>query len=302
MSVSGARQPSYLTDSSPTRHPGPVGLVRDLVHEFRHDEMGGAAAELAFRFALAVFPFLLLTFTIGAFFAHVNGGEDPSQQVVDLFSESLPGDAASVIRNQTEQVIESDSLRLLAIGLAGTLWTATTGTLAIMRATNRVYDVKETRSLIRRIGLALLISAVAGGAVVVALVATLASEVFADDIVGAVGLDADASWLVSVARVPMNLVIIVAAASLVFWLAPNRDRPFRLVTPGAIVFAIGWVAATYLFALYVANVANYSALYGTLGAALVFLIWLQITTTLLLLGAELNTIVDPDVDTGSDAP
>ena len=58
--------------------------------------------------------------------------------------------------------------------------------------------------------------------------------------------------------------------------------------------------ATFLFALYVANFANYDALYGTLGAALVLLTWLYITSTLLLFGGELNSIVDPMVQTGDE--
>lgn len=274
-----------------------VSFVKDLVKEFRDDDLGGAAAELAFRFFLAFFPFLLMLLTIGAFVSSATGVSDPAQEVVDLFGDSLPGDAASVIRSQTEQVVENDSLSLLTVGFLGTLWAAGNGTAAIMKATNRVYDVEESRPFLKRTGLAIALTLLAGGAIIIALAATLVSEVLARDIAESIGLGRAFGWLVTLVRIPLVLLLIVGAASLVYWLAPDTKRPFKLVTPGAFVFAIGWAAATWLFALYVSHFGNYNATYGALGAAIILLTWLQLTSTLLLLGAELNSVVDPAVDT-----
>lgn len=294
MSVVRSWQPAFLHNP---RVEKSASFLKDLVKEFRDDDLGGAAAELAFRFFLAFFPFLLLLLTIGAFVSSATGVSDPAQEVVDLFGDSLPGDAASVIRTQTEQVVENDNLGLLTIGFLGTLWAAGNGTAAIMKATNRVYDVEESRPFIKRTLLALAITLLAGGAIIVALGATLLSEVFARDIAESVGLGTAFGWLVAVVRIPLVLLLITAAASLVFWLAPDTKRPFTLVTPGAVVFALGWAAATWLFALYVSHFGNYNATYGALGAAIILLTWLQLTSTLLLLGAELNAVIDPAVDT-----
>jgi hypothetical protein len=67
--------------------------------------------------------------------------------------------------------------------------------------------------------------------------------------------------------------------------------PFRLVSPGAILFAFGWSIATYVFGFYVANFGSYNATYGALGAVVVLLIWLYLSSFLLVAGAELNSVL-----------
>ncbi len=295
MNVPGVTRPAYLEADSPPR-PWSREFFSKAIHIYRKDDLAGASAELSFRFAIAIFPFLLLLLTIGAFAANIAGdGEEPSQYVTDIFGGSLPGDTDRFIETQAQQIVENDSWSLLALGLVGTLWTATLGTLSIMKATSRINDVEETRPLRKRVPLALALTMVAGGAIILTLAVTLVTELYAQDIVGLVGLGDGYSWLVAVARVPVVLLVVTAAVSLVYWLAPNCGQPFHFATPGALVFAVGWAISSWLFALYVANFGNYTATYGTLGAALIMLIWLQITCTLLYLGAELNALVDPGV-------
>lgn len=296
MNVPGVTRPAYLEGDSSPRTWSRAFFAR-AIHIYRKDDLAGASAELSYRFAIAIFPFLLLLLTIGAFAANIDGesGEDPAQYVSRVFGDSLPGDTRRFIETQVQQIVDNDSWSLLALGLVGTLWTATLGMLSIMKATNRINDVEETRPLKRRVPMALALTLVAGGGIIVTLAATIVTETYADEIVGLAGLGEGYSWLVALARVPAVLLVITAAVSLIYWLAPNCGQPFHFATPGAIVFAVGWAISSWLFALYVANFGNYTATYGTLGAALIMLIWLQITSTLLYLGAELNALVDPGV-------
>ena len=57
------------------------------------------------------------------------------------------------------------------------------------------------------------------------------------------------------------------------------------------MFAIGWVVATAVFALYVANFASYSNTYGALGGVVVLMLWFYLTAVLLLLAAELTSLL-----------
>ncbi len=295
-----AWQPAFLQSRRAERLKQ---IAKDFVHEFREDDLGGAAAELAFRFFLALFPFLFMLLTLGGVVSNLTGAKDPAQAVIDVFGASLPGDAASIIRKQTDQVVEGGNIGLLTIGFIGTVWAAGNGVSAMMKATNRMYGVSETRSFVKRTAMAVAVSFAGGGAIVVALLAILLSEVFAQNIAEALGLGTAYGWVVAVARIPLVLVLIAGAASVIYWLVPNTERPFRLVTPGAIVFALGWALASWGFALYVSHFANYNATYGALGGAVVLLIWLQLTSTLLLAGAELNSVLDGDADSaGAKAP
>lgn len=301
MAVSSIRswQPAILRSR---RFDRPRELLKDLLREYREDDLGGAAAELAFRFFLALFPFLFMLIALGALASRLLAIDDPAQQVIDVFGASLPGDAASVIRRQTERVVENGNPGLVTVSFAGTLWAAANGTGAIMKATNRMYGVAETRSFAKRTGLAVALTFAGGGAIIATLVAILLSEIFAREIAEAVGLGTAFGWLVTLARIPLVLVLVALAASVIYWLAPDTSRPYRLVTPGAVVFAVGWALASWAFALYVSHFGSYNATYGALGGAIALLVWLQLTSILLLAGAELNSVLDEGADTANTPP
>ena len=90
------------------------------------------------------------------------------------------------------------------------------------------------------------------------------------------------------------LVLVALAVAVLLRFAPNVAVPFRWPLVGGFVFAIGWVVATALFALYVANFANYSNTYGALGGVVVLMLWFYLTAVLLLLAAELTSLLAKD--------
>lgn len=94
------------------------------------------------------------------------------------------------------------------------------------------------------------------------------------------------TWL----RIPVAVLLLVVVLALVYYLFPNTKQPFRLVTPGAVLAAVVWLAASLGFAYYAANFANYSATYGSLGA-IVLLLYFFISSAVLLFGAEVNAEV-----------
>ena len=78
------------------------------------------------------------------------------------------------------------------------------------------------------------------------------------------------------------------ATAFLYWAAPNVKLPFRLFSPGAIFFVVGWLVASYLFGMYVSNFGQYNATYGALGGIVILLIWFYLTGFLLLIGMEIN--------------
>src|SRR5919106_737633 len=118
------------------------------------DDVSGAAAELAYRFFLAMFPFFIFLAALGGFVADAADVQDPTQEVMNLLGEGLPADARSVIEGQLRSVVDSRNGGLLTISILAALWAASSGIGSLMRKFNRIFDVDETRSMPKKYGIA----------------------------------------------------------------------------------------------------------------------------------------------------
>jgi membrane protein len=102
------------------------------------------------------------------------------------------------------------------------------------------------------------------------------------------GIDSTAVRVWDIAKWPALLLIVGFLFALLYWASPNARQPFRWITPGGILAVVAWVVASAAFALYVANFGSYNKTYGSLASVIIFLVWLWLSNTAILLGAELN--------------
>lgn len=253
------------------------------------DDLTLVSAGVAFYSFLAFVP--LLT----AFVLSYGLIAEPASVVAHMqgLTSALPQNAAEIIGDQLKSMTETGGGQkglglLLAIAIA--LYGATKGAAAIMTALNIAYDVYETRGFFARTAMSF---AMTGGALLTLFLAILA-------VAGSNALEDVLPALSGVTHVAIKLLLwSVAAAAVVLLLAiiyrygPNRPTaPWRWITPGSGVAALGWLAATGGFGVYVANFGNYNATYGSLGAVIVFLTWLYLSAYIVLLGAELNSEIE----------
>jgi len=80
--------------------------------------------------------------------------------------------------------------------------------------------------------------------------------------------------------------------AVVYYVAPDVQQRFRFITPGSVLAVVVWIAASVGFAYYAQNFANYNATYGSIGAIIIFLLYLHISCAVLLFGAELNAVIE----------
>jgi uncharacterized BrkB/YihY/UPF0761 family membrane protein len=154
------------------------------------------------------------------------------------------------------------------------------------------FDVEETRSWPKKTGLAIGLTVALGLAVALASAVFLAGSGIAEDVMSEIGLGE--TWLAvwSILRWPVIAVILVVAVSALYWAAPNTDAPFKCLTVGSILTVVVWGIATLGLGFYFANFAGYAGgAYGALGGVLVFIFWLDLMVLILLLGAELNSVL-----------
>jgi membrane protein len=95
------------------------------------------------------------------------------------------------------------------------------------------------------------------------------------------------SW----ARWPVIALLLMIVVAMIYTALPNVRQPFRLISPGSALAVLIWIAASIGFGYYVRNFANYSALYGSLGAVVILLFYFFLSSSVLLFGAELNAVL-----------
>lgn len=267
-------------------------VAKLTVKEVGADDLGGLAAELAYRFFLAIFPFFIFLGALGGLIATSFGISNPTDRIMTALGGSLPQDASSVLRGQLHAIIDSRNTGLLSVGIIGALWAASSGMNTLIKALNRTHDVQETRPLLKKYLLAVGLTVLAGSAVVIAFVVLVVGQVYGHQIADRAGLQGPFGLLVRYLRWPLVAGLMLVATAFLYWAAPNVKRPIRWLTPGAVMFVGAWLLATYLFGLYVSRFNSYNKTYGALGGVAALLVWFYMTAFILLLGEEVNAVID----------
>ena len=279
---------------SPANIP-PRGWKRILIATWKdagEDNLGLVSAGVAFYAFLAFVP--LLT----AFVLSYGLIADPASVVrhMQTLTSVMPQNAAGIIGDQLTGMTETSDARtgvalMAAIGIA--IYGASKGAAAIMTALNIAFEVEESRGFVERTLLAL---AMTVGAVLVLFLAILAISAlnFLESLLPALGGVPQFALKAAFFLVAGGAVILLLAV--IYRYGPNRpEAEWKWITPGSALATVIWLAATVGFGLYVANFSDYNATYGSLGAVIVFLTWLYLTAYIVLLGAELNAIVELSV-------
>jgi len=268
----------------------PLSLGVDLWHRSQAHDLSGLSAELAYRFLFAIFPFGLFLAALTAFVAVGLGLGDPTPKILSGLGDNLPPALAGTVQQELQRVVGQQRLSLVSVGAVLALWAATSGTMTLVKAMNRAYGVRETRPLVRRYALGLGLTVGGALAALVAFVTIVGGALLTEKAIGALGLGSQAWLAVSILRWPLVGAMLIAAAAVTYRYGPNLQPSWRTAITGAIVFSVGWLVATFLFAEYVARVADYGATYGALGGIIVLMIWLYLTGLIQLVGAEIVAI------------
>lgn len=262
-------------------------IGKRFLGDVQRDDAAGLAAELAYRFLFAIFPFGIFVAALTAFVAGAIGIADPTGQIIGALGDNLPKDIAAGIRPQLEAVIGTVRPGLLTFGAIAALWAATGGTNALIKAMNRAYEVEETRPLVPRYALAIGLTLLASVGLIVAFVTIVGASMLTSQVIATLHLDQGLVDFIGLARWPIVFLFLSAAVGLLYRLAPNFRAPWRWCFAGGAIFSVGWLLATGAFAIYVANFANYANTYGALGGVIVLMLWFYLSALILVAAAAL---------------
>ena len=273
--------------SRPTQLPkaGWKDVLRRTLQEVKADNVPITAAGVAFYGMLALVPAMIAIVSV---YGLVVSPEEAARQVEDL-TAALPAEAARLLVDQIQSITGGNSSGLgikLAASLAGLLWSASSGTTALIRGLGIAYDEPEGRGFVKLRSRALLltVAAVIGAVIVLGLTVVLPA------ILDAAGLGSVGKTIGLVLRWPILALLFIVGLSALYRYGPDRDKAkWRWVSVGSLVATALWMIGTALFGFYTSRFASYNETYGTLAGAVVLLLWLYLTSLVVLIGAELNS-------------
>nr|MBA2380995.1 YihY/virulence factor BrkB family protein [Chloroflexota bacterium] len=264
-----------------------IRIGKRFFGEFQRDDIAGLSAELAYRFLFAIFPFGIFVAALTAFIANALGFAEPTGQIMGAIGDNLPAEIASGVRPQLEAVIGQTRPGLLTFGAVAALWAATGGTNALIKALNRAWEVDETRSFLPKTALAIGLTLFGSFGLIASFVTLVGASLLTTQVVTQLGLDKPAVDFVTLLRWPLVFGLLSVAVAILYHYGPNFRAPWRWCLIGGGIFSAAWVLATGLFALYVANFANYANTYGALGGVIVLMLWFYLSGMLLVSAAAL---------------
>jgi membrane protein len=250
----------------------------------------GLSAEMAYNAILALFPAILAILTaIGLF-------EDSLQStfhnLVGQLSEVAPDAVVELIRQFKAEITRTKSTSLFSFSFILAIWASSGAMSAAMNAFDQMRKIPPEQA--RPFWKAKLVSlGLTIGSILISVLACFL--VFISDwLIKMVVAQSGASVLLTIWRLlswPLALGIIATGCAFIYRYGPSRWTPGTPIMPGAVLAAIAWAIVSALFRLYVANFGNYNKVYGAVGAVIVLLLWLYMTSLVLLLGEQLNTTV-----------
>jgi membrane protein len=270
------------------RELGLLGFAKALYRRWSDNAITDRAAQLAYYFVFALFPFLSFLVTLTAYLPVQSAAQD----LLARLDPVMPEQAMAIVRGQFDNLLNVQRPRLLTFSLALAIWSASRGVDAIRTSLNLAYDVKESRPFWKTQGMAIAITVL--GAVLVLASVTLialggkAGEWLADR----AGLGQVYAVVWAWSRWPITMLLIMFVSALLYYFLPDVEQEWRFITPGSFVGTVLWLVATWGFTQYAEQFAKYDATYGSIGGMIVLLTWLYLTGLIFILGGEINAILE----------
>jgi membrane protein len=263
------------------------GVLTRVLKEYRRDNLSDWAAALTYYAIMSLFPGLLVLVTVLKL-----AGDSVVATVTTNIEQLAPGAARQImvdaVRNLQNGGQKTAGI-LAIVSVLAALWSASGYVAAFMRAANAIYDVPEGRPIWKKLPVRLGVTIVTGVLLAISAFAVVLTGRLAEQFGRLLGVGGVAVRVWSIAKWPVLALIISFVFAILYWAAPNaRPGGFRWISPGGLLAVVVWLLGSAAFAVYVANFGSYNKTYGTLATVIIFLIWLYLTNTAVLLGAELN--------------
>ncbi|QHQ61156.1 YihY family inner membrane protein [Anaerocolumna sedimenticola] len=260
-------------------------IIRAFNRKVRDDFITAFSAQAAFFVMISFFPFIMLLLTLLQYLPITES------VLMSTLTQIFPNSVTSLIISIISEIYDKASGTIISITAISALWSASRGILAIIKGLNSVYAIRETRSYLKL----RLISVIYTFIFAVMMMVTLVILVFGNRlyiwIESKIPILRDLALVIISIRTIAGLFILTLFFLLIYTVIPNRSTKVYKELPGAVLSAAGWMGFSYLYSFYIDNMSNYSRMYGSLTAIVLFMLWFYFCMHILFIGGEINVVL-----------
>lgn len=256
-----------------------------FIVKIKNDDIFALAAQLAYYLILSFFPFLIFLLTLIGF------SNLDSMEVLGALRAMLPTSAFELIYNVIIEVIEKQNTGLLGASLLLVVWSASSAFRAVIKGINKAYGLNENRSFIKRAFIAIICTFSLAFVILLTLILLVFGGLIGNLIASYLPHPIIIYRIWNFLRYILVILMMILIFASIYRYTPSKRLKWKEVFPGAIACTVGWLVVSLGFSFYINNFSNYSKIYGGLGAVIILITWLYLTSIILITGGEINSII-----------
>lgn len=275
-----------------------IKLAREAINSFMRIDAMGLAKQVAFSVLFAALPALFVLVSAAALMDHYLDIPVTSE-LRTFIVEQTPPEAHIILLTGVDQAIAGASTQLASFtaffALLLALWGGMAGVGALIEATNRAYGIRNTRNLLKKRGMALGMTFLFTGMVVLTVAVSFFNARFIRLLAKWIANDAWLSDFGKLSQLVVSIAITFGVLFILYFIGPDVELTARMIVPGTVVGTIAWVLLIQLFGVIAARVP-YQNVYGAAGTAIILLYFLNFAGLGLIMGAVVNGVVGHHYD------
>lgn len=275
-----------------TQRLGLVDFGKELFKRMGDHHLGAFAGNLTYSGMFAIFPFLLFLLSLLAIF-HATSLVNT---MISYAGSAMPPAAVTLLRQINAAITKNQATGAFTvsaiISILAALWGVSGAFRAVMEAMNVMYGINDSRAAWKKYLLSIVMSAAVAVLLIAALVLIVAGPLIGGKVAGALGFGMYFKIAWNIIQWPVLLAFVLLAFALTYYAAPDVKQKFKFISPGAVGALVLWVLFSLLFSLYVDNFGSYNKTYGTLAGIAIFMLYLNYSAQIVLLGGLANRIIE----------
>lgn len=260
-------------------------LIKKVLVRYNEDEAYVLASHMTYSWLSAFFPFLIFILTI------IGMTSLDKDVIVNALVTNMPKEVEILVHSTVENIMNNRSLSLLSFSVVISIWSASSGIKAIIHGLNKAYNVLECRKYFKLQGLAMVYTFLLATLIISSFILLVFGEQLGLYLYNKLNLTFNFYVIWSIVRICGMIGAMILTFILVYKYSTCKPLSTIDVIYGSIFSTIGWLIISYFFSIYINNFTNYANIYGSIAGIFIMLIWLNLISTLILYGGELNAVI-----------